>query len=87
MIWSLLSASDKLSPSIQVAELSNEFYHLLPRSGFEFERLPILDTSDAVQKEWKNVETLLELEIASKIMAGALHRIKGQSGLEFTYNV
>ena len=68
-----------MSPVMQVAHLSNEFYQLMPRSGFEFERIPILDTSDAVQKEWKNVDTLLELEIASKIMAGALHRIKGQS--------
>jgi len=67
---------------IQIAQLSNEFYHLMPRSGFEFERIPILDTSDEVQKEWKNVETLLELEIASKIMAGALYRIKGQSALK-----
>jgi len=53
----------------------------MPRSGFEFERLPILDTSNAVQTEWKNVDTLLELEIASKIMAGALYRIKGESPL------
>ena len=70
-----------MTPVIQVAHLSNEFYHLMPRSGFEFERLPILDTSNAVQTEWKNVDTLLELEIASKIMAGALYRIKGESPL------
>jgi len=74
----LSSAGNELSsPVIQVAHLSNEFYHLMPRSGFEFERIPILDTSDDVQKEWRNVETLLELEVASKIMAAALHRIKG----------
>jgi len=81
----LLNASNELSPVIQVAHLSNEFYQLMPRSGFEFERIPILDTSDAVQKEWKNVETLLELEVASKIMAGALYRVKGRPGQEFTY--
>jgi len=49
----------------------------VPRSGYEFERIPILDQPDYLKNEWKNVESLLELEMATKVMVGAQHRIKG----------
>jgi len=69
----------------KVAHLSNEYYHLIPPSGYEFERIPILDDEEKLMEEWKSIETLLELEVAAKMMAGALHRINELNPLDYVY--
>ena len=49
----------------------------MPHSGYEYERIPILDDENLLKSEWKNVEMLLELEIGAKMMVGAQSRING----------
>ena len=63
--------------SLKISNLTSEYYHLIPRDGFSVERITPLHTPDQVKDEWKHVETLLELERASKVLAGAQYRIKG----------
>ena len=51
---------------------------MVPKSGYEYERLPPLDNKDACDKELCHIDRLLELAVASKMLAGAQYRIKGE---------
>jgi hypothetical protein len=61
----------------KVSNLTSEYYHLIPQNGFAFERITPLDSEDAIGREWKHVSSLLELEVASKMLSGAQFRCKG----------
>ena len=63
-------------PLLQICRLSSEYYHLVPKSGYEYERLPPIDQKDSVEKELCHIDRLLELAVASKMLAGAQYRIK-----------
>ncbi len=60
-----------------MAELSNEYYHLVPQDGYSYERIAPLDDENNLQKEFKKIENLMELELAGRMLAGAQLKIKG----------
>lgn len=62
---------------LQIASLTNEFYHLVPVGGFEYEVIrPIRDRA-VLKEHLKLVTDLLDMEIASKILLGSQLRLKG----------
>lgn len=64
---------------MQIADLTSEYYHLVPRKGFEYERMQPICNPDLFRTEWSHLNSVMELEMASKILAGAQFRIKGAS--------
>uniref|UniRef100_G0ULU8 Poly [ADP-ribose] polymerase n=1 Tax=Trypanosoma congolense (strain IL3000) TaxID=1068625 RepID=G0ULU8_TRYCI len=53
----------------QLVDLSSQFYTLIPHS-FGMQRPPVIDTKEMVNQKKKMLETLNELEIASKLLGG-----------------
>ncbi len=69
-----------VQPSLpQVVSLSNEYYHLIPKDGYAYERIEPLDTMEKLNTEWRHVDSLLEIELATRMLAGAQYRVKGQN--------
>lgn len=67
----------KMIGCLQIASLTNEFYHLVPVGGFEYEVIrPIRDRA-VLKEHLKLVTDLLDMEIASKILLGSQLRLKG----------
>ena len=68
-----------MSCSLQCARLTSEYLYLVPQHGYEFEKVePILDLN-RLKKQWDTLNTLLEVEMASKVLAGAQLRANGLS--------
>ena len=66
---------DRLS---QCARLTSEYLYLVPQHGYQYEKVkPIIDTH-SLKEQYTNLNTLLEVQMASKVLAGAQYRAKGQ---------
>ena len=64
---------------MQCARLTSEFLYLVPQHGYEYEKVrPIVDM-ESLKQQYTNLNTLLEVEMASKVLAGAQYRAKGES--------
>ena len=61
----------------QIADLSNQYYRLLPQKGFEYERVEIMDNHDSLNQRKKNLELLSELEITTRFMLAAMNKKQG----------
>ncbi len=62
----------------QISELTSEYYHLVPRTGYSFERIAPLDNEHMLAQEWDHVDMLLELEVAGKMLTAAQNKVKGR---------
>lgn len=63
----------------QIASLTNEFYHLVPVGGFEYDVIrPIRDLS-VLKEHMRLVADLMDMEVASKILLGSQYRLKGEN--------
>ena len=69
----------------QIYALSNEYFHLVPQSGYIYEKVRPLDTMDELKEKWQHITALLELECASRIVAGAQHKCKGASQILYSH--
>ncbi len=61
----------------QMAKLSSEYYHLVPQSGYAYEKIRPIDRIAMWNQQSGVIQNLLEYEMIAKILAGAQHRIKG----------
>ena len=55
-------------------KLSNQYYCLVPTSGFEFEKVPPIDSEHVLNHEEKKLKYLQEFETAKSILLGAMLR-------------
>ena len=55
-------------------KLSNQYYCLVPTSGFEFEKVPPIDSEHVLNQEEKKLRYLQEFETAKSILLGAMLR-------------
>ena len=65
----------------QIYKLSNEYFHLIPEEGYSYEKVAPIDDMNRLSEKWKNINTLLELECASRIIAAAQYRCKGTASV------
>ena len=60
--------------AVKLTHLSTEYYYLMPKSGFDFTRLKILDSDYNIKNEENRVNHLLEFEVAERLLLGAMYR-------------
>ncbi|XP_064600796.1 poly [ADP-ribose] polymerase tankyrase-like [Liolophura sinensis] len=68
----------------QVSRLSSQFYQLIPKRDFVYEKIRPLSISD-IHTEMRVVNNLLDYEKASKIILGAEYRKKEINPLDYVY--
>ena len=61
---------------VKICQLSSEYYHLVPKPGFEFERVTPIDSSCSLEEEKHRLNLLLEFETAKALLLGAMLRRK-----------
>lgn len=70
----------------QIVEGSEEFYHLIPVDGLEYEKLtPVLDT-DKLREKQRLVHDLSHIEFANELLLGAQHRSGDISPVDYVYH-
>eukprot|EP01126_Amoeba_proteus_P002837 TRINITY_DN10914_c0_g1_i2.p1 TRINITY_DN10914_c0_g1~~TRINITY_DN10914_c0_g1_i2.p1 ORF type:complete len:394 (+),score=95.10 TRINITY_DN10914_c0_g1_i2:68-1249(+) len=68
----------------KIAEMSNQYYELIPHSNFSHTMIPPLD-KDVVMREITLINNLKEVSIARKILLAATHKMKKRNPLDYTY--
>ena len=58
----------------RIHELSSEYYHLMPKRGYEYVRLEPIDSDQTLQAEMSRVMNTLEFEAAERLILGAQYR-------------
>ena len=58
----------------RIHELSSEYYHLMPKRGYENVRLEPIDSEDTLRAEMSRVRNTLEFEAAERLILGAQFR-------------
>ncbi|XP_076462850.1 uncharacterized protein LOC143295161 [Babylonia areolata] len=71
----------------KVSDLSTEYYQLIPKKNFVYERLRPLDKMRDFETEFSLVTNLLDFEVSTKMMLGAMFRKSEVHPLDYTYNV
>ena len=69
----------------EISELSSEYYYLLPKSGFEYTRLPVLDAPHLIEAEQKRVAYMLDLEATERLLLAAQFRRAEVNPLDYIY--
>lgn len=63
----------------QISDLSNDFFHVIPQSGYVYEQIKPLDSKDQLQVQIHIVTNLLDYEVVCKIILAAMHHRKRKS--------
>ena len=58
----------------RIHELSSEYYHLMPKRGYEYVRLEPIDSDQTLRAEMSRVKNTLEFEAAERLILGAQYR-------------
>lgn len=58
----------------KVASLTTDYYYLMPKSGFEFDKLAPIDSEYLWKDEMTRVDHMLEFEVAERFLLGAQYR-------------
>ncbi|XP_078675989.1 poly [ADP-ribose] polymerase tankyrase-like isoform X2 [Branchiostoma floridae x Branchiostoma belcheri] len=69
----------------KVAELSNKYYQLIPPGNYSHERMGALVDQRAIKKEFEKLSSLMDLEVASKVLVGAHHKREEVNALDYVY--
>ncbi|XP_046544640.1 poly [ADP-ribose] polymerase tankyrase-like [Haliotis rubra] len=69
----------------EVAKLSSEYYQVIPQVGFAYEKIRPLDQLNDLKKQIRLVSYLLDYEVASKMLLGAMYREKEVNPLDYVY--
>ena len=63
---------------LQVADLSSEFFHLVPQDGYAYEKVEPVGDLDNNRRQMGMIHNLLEYEMLARVIAGAQYKIKGK---------
>ncbi len=69
----------------EIFRLSSEYYHLMPKKGFEYVRLSPIDNDQIHRQELDRVNYTLDLESAERLLLGAQYRKKEINPLDYIY--
>ncbi|CAF3244348.1 unnamed protein product [Rotaria sp. Silwood2] len=68
-----------------IGKLTNEYYSIIPLQGYGDERLPIIDSEQAVKAQEQKLDDILELELSYKILLAAQANLDRVSPLDYLY--
>ncbi|CAF3800452.1 unnamed protein product [Rotaria sp. Silwood1] len=68
-----------------ICQLTNEYYSLIPLPGYDDEKLPIIDTLQAVKLQEQKLTDIFELELSYKILLAAQANLNQISPLDYLY--
>jgi len=69
----------------QINEASSQYYELMPLAAYREFKPPPIDTQDQLNRQYMNIEDLLNIESASKILLGAQSRLLEINPLDYCY--
>ncbi|CAH1779903.1 unnamed protein product [Owenia fusiformis] len=69
----------------KIADLSTDYYSLIPKQGFEYERLAPIDNLHKYSSEFALINNLLEFEVAERVLLGAQLRKNEIHPLDYVY--
>ncbi|XP_071119721.1 poly [ADP-ribose] polymerase tankyrase-like isoform X1 [Haliotis cracherodii] len=69
----------------EIAKLSSEYYQVIPQVGFAYEKIRPLDQLHDLKKQIRLVSNLLDYEVASRMLLGAMYREKEVNPLDYVY--
>ena len=61
----------------KVSELSSDYFQLIPQKNFVYEQLRPLDTLESYRGQVRLLTNLLDFEVTTKMMLGAMYRKSG----------
>ena len=64
-----------------MATLTNEFYHLVPVGGFEYDAIRPIRDKKVLKEHFRLVSDLMDMEVASKILLGTQRKLPGMPPL------
>eukprot|EP00727_Mastigamoeba_balamuthi_P010035 m51a1_g5654 putative poly [ADP-ribose] polymerase (2347) ;mRNA; r:873460-881811 len=68
-----------------VTQLSSKYYELIPHGQYRTEQMPPIDDLNALRRAEGDIDSLLNLEAASKVLLGAQTHAKDMNPLEYCY--
>ncbi len=69
----------------EIYALSSEYYFKLPRGGFEYTRLQVLDKTHTLEQEKARVDFVLYLSATERLLLGAQYRKEEVNPLDYIY--
>eukprot|EP01125_Pyxidicula_operculata_P018546 TRINITY_DN6599_c0_g1_i3.p1 TRINITY_DN6599_c0_g1~~TRINITY_DN6599_c0_g1_i3.p1 ORF type:complete len:2657 (+),score=665.91 TRINITY_DN6599_c0_g1_i3:42-8012(+) len=69
----------------EIAELSNDFYELIPHANLSRTAVRTLDKEQLVQSKIEMINNLLDISVGRKIIMAASSRIKTLNPIDYTY--
>ncbi|KAL8586753.1 hypothetical protein ACOMHN_061266 [Nucella lapillus] len=70
----------------KVSELSSNYFQLIPQKNFVYEKLRPLDRLKDFLRESKLITNLLDFEVSTKMMLGAMYRKTAVHPLDYVYS-
>lgn len=68
-----------------IAKMSNEYFHLVPQAGYEYEKIRPIHDKRSLKNHLRKITNLLDYEMASRILLGAQYRLKEMNPLDYIY--
>ena len=75
---------DLYEVSEKLALLTTEYYYLMPKAGFDFDKINVFDNCN-IHEEEVRVNHLLEFEVAERLLLGAQYRKTEINPLDYIY--
>ncbi|XP_059175605.1 poly [ADP-ribose] polymerase tankyrase-like [Physella acuta] len=69
----------------KIAELSNEYFHLLPCKNFSYEKIRPLDKRQKLMGQMYSISNLLDYEVACKMLLAAMHFKTEYNPVDYVY--
>merc|ERR1719158_442221 len=57
-----------------ISRLSTEYYYLVPKNGYQYEKVTPIDSEDDITKERHRLNVMLEFETSKSLLLGAMLR-------------
>jgi Poly(ADP-ribose) polymerase catalytic domain/Poly(ADP-ribose) polymerase, regulatory domain len=70
----------------KISELSSRFYELIPLARFKDQIAPPIGNQHAIKQQFDLLESLTNIEFASKVLLGALLRQKEMNPIDYVYH-
>ncbi|XP_076464084.1 poly [ADP-ribose] polymerase tankyrase-like isoform X2 [Babylonia areolata] len=69
----------------KIASLTNEFYHLVPVGGYEYEAIRPIRDKKVLKEHFRLVADLMDMEVACKILLGSQHKPAEMNPYDYIY--
>ncbi len=82
----IVQVTDELHDVVEkIATLSTEYFYLMPKRSFEFEKMQPLDSEHTIKEEEDRVSNVLEFEVAERFILGAQFRKNEVNPLDYIF--